>query len=99
MPTGGFRTRKEAPATASVVCPAEGAIDALSALSMGRGAPAVVYASTAVICRQLPDWLDALGPIAVICGFAADAAGDDAARDLLAADPRVRRVRPEGARD
>ncbi|MDE2914954.1 MAG: hypothetical protein OXL68_18780 [Paracoccaceae bacterium] len=76
MPTGGFRTRKEAPATASVV-----------------------YASTAVICRQLPDWLDALGPIAVICGFAADAASDDAARDLLAADPRVSRVRPEGARD
>ena len=96
---GGFQIRKEATATDSVVFLAESAIDALSAMSMGRGAPAAVHVSTAGVCRYLPNWLEALGPTAVECGFDADAAGDEAARALMANDPRVSRVRPQGARD
>lgn len=96
---GGFWTRKTGAATAPVVFLAESAIDALSALSMDSGAPAAIYASTAGICQNLPDWLEAFGPTAVTCGFDADDAGDAAARALMATDPRVSRTRPEGARD
>ncbi len=96
---GGFWARKTGAATAPVVFLAESAIDALSALSMDSGAPAAIYASTAGVCQNLPDWLEAFGPTAVKCGFDADDAGDAAARALMAADPRVSRTRPEGARD
>ncbi len=96
---GGFWTRKTGAATAPVVFLAESAIDALSALSMDSGAPAAIYASTAGICQNLPDWLEAFGPTAVTCGFDADDAGDAAARALMATDPRLSRTRPEGARD
>lgn len=68
-------------------------------MSMGRDAPAAVHVSTAGACRYLPNWLEALVPAAVECGFDADAAGDEAARALMANHPRVRRVRPKGARD
>ena len=96
---GGFWTGKTGADTAPVVFLAESAIDALSALAMGSGEPAAIHASTAGVCRNLPDWLEAFGPTAVKCGFDADDAGDAAARALMAADPRVSRTRPEGARD
>lgn len=96
---GGFWTGKTGAAAASVVFLAESAIDALSALSMDSGAPAAIYASTAGVCQNLPDWLEAFRPTAVKCGFDADDAGDAAARALMAADPRVSRTRPEGAAD
>ena len=96
---GGFWARKKGADTAPVVFLAESAIDALSALSMDSGAPAAIYASTAGVCQNLPDWLEAFGPTAVKCGFDADDAGDAAAHALMDADPRVSRTRPEGARD
>ena len=58
-----------------------------------------LHASTARICRHLPDWLEAFGPTAIECGFDAGDVGDDATRALMAADPRVSRARPKGARD
>ena len=96
---GGFWTGKTGTATAPVVFLAESAIDALSALSMGSGEAAAIYASTAGVRQNLPGWLEAFGPTAITCGFDADDAGDAAARALMAADPRVSRTRPEGARD
>ncbi len=78
---------------------AESAIDALSALSLGAGGLVSFHASTAGVCRRLPDWLRDADPLTVVCGFDADAAGDTSAAALAASDRRVRRARPDGAKD
>ena len=78
---------------------AESAIDALSALSLGAGGTASMYASTAGVARRLPQWLLTLDIVSVACGFDADEAGDAAARQLMAAHKGIRRVRPDGATD
>ena len=97
---GGFRIGPEdADPRFGTVFLAESAIDALSALSLGVGGLVSFYASAAGICRHLPDWLHDADPAAIVCGFDADAAGDAAATALAAADRRVRRIRPDGAKD
>ena len=79
----------------------ESAIDTLSAflLTATRGVP-TVYLSTSGVTAILPDWIRAWNPKRIYCGFDADAAGDDAARRLIARDPAVVRLRPgNGAHD
>ena len=95
---GGFRIGPEEMGRGAVFL-AESAIDTLSALSLGAGGLVSLYASTAGVCRRLPDWLRDADPVTIVCGFDADAAGDAAAAALTASDCRVRRARPEGAKD
>ena len=78
---------------------AESAIDALSARAVMATAPLSIYASTAGVCRSLPDWILDLKPERILCAFDSDDAGDDAARALIASDPRIRRLRPTAAKD
>ena len=55
---GGFRIGPEATGLAEgATFLAESAIDAVSALSLGVGGRVRMYASTAGVCRRLPDWL------------------------------------------
>ena len=70
---------------------------ALSALSLGAGGLVSFYA--AGVCRRLPGWLRDADPLTIVCGFDADAAGDASAAALAVSDCRVRRARPEGAKD
>ena len=94
---GGFWFGGVATGSAPSVFIAEGAIDALSAAALGTGAS--IHASTAGVCRHLPDWLEGFAPASLVCGFDADGAGDGAAAALAAADGRVTRLRPSGAKD
>ena len=94
---GGFWIGRGAVGPAASVFIAESAIDALSAAALGTGAS--IHASTAGVCRRLPAWLEGFAPTSLACGFDADGAGDGAAAALAAADGRVRRVRPTGAKD
>ena len=97
---GGFRIGPEETGLAEgAIFLAESAIDAVSALSLGVGGLVRVCASTAGVCRRLPDWLCDADLVEVVCGFDADAAGDVAAAALAASDRRVRRARPCGAKD
>ena len=97
---GGFRIGpEETEPRRGAAFLAESAIDALSALSLGVGGLVSFYASAAGICRRLPDWLHDAGLVTIVCGFDADAAGDAASAALAASDRRVRRIRPDGAKD
>ena len=77
----------------------ESAIDALSARTIKAGGSVSIYASTAGVCRRLPDWLQDLRPTRILCAFDSDDAGDDAAQALIASDPRIQRLRPTSAKD
>ena len=94
---GGFWFGHCSAGSAPPVFIAEGAIDTLSAAALGIGAS--IHASTAGVCRHLPDWLEGFAPASLVCGFDADGAGDGAAAALAAADGRVTRLRPSGAKD
>ncbi len=74
---------------------AESAIDALSARAVMATAPLSIYASTAGVCRSLPHWILDLKPERILCAFDSD----DAARALIASDPRIQRLRPTAAKD
>ncbi len=96
---GGFwmAAKDGEPASALLV---ESAIDALSVLTRpppGAGHFRVV--STAGVCTAVPPWLEAFGLKRIDCGFDSDTAGDRAADALAQSDIRVRRVRPDGAKD
>jgi len=78
---------------------AGGAGDAVSALARGAGGVGGLHGAAAGAVRRLPDWLRDADPPTVVCGFDADAAGDAAAAALAASGRRVRRIRPDGARD
>ena len=77
----------------------ESAIDALSARTVKAGGPVSIYASTAGVCRRLPDWILGLRPARILCAFDSDHARDDAAQALIASDPRIQRLRPSAAKD
>ena len=77
----------------------ESAIDALSARTLLAAAPVALYASTAGVCQSLPDWILDLKPERILCAFDSDDAGDNAARTLIASDPRIQRLRPSAAKD
>lgn len=97
---GGFRIGPEETGLRDgAAFPAGSAVDALSALSLGAGGLVSPCASAAGAVRRLPDWLRDADPPTVVCGFDADAAGDAAAAALAASGRRVRRIRPDGARD
>ena len=91
---GGFWIRDGDGSALSGVFIRGSAADALSALSPGiaRGQP--VFASAAGVRRRLPPWIEGFAPARPVCGFDADAAGDDAARALAAPDRRIIRIRP-----
>ena len=80
----------------------ESAVDAISARSLRveetREHGAVV-ASTAGIAEAVPPWIEEWKPQAIICAYDADRAGDHAAEHLQISDPRVKRLRPLGAKD
>ena len=97
---GGFRIGPEETGLAEgTIFLAESAIDAVSALSLSVGGLVRVCASTAGVCRRLPDSLCDADLVAVVCGFDADAAGDVAAAALAASDRRLRWARPYGGKD
>ena len=96
---GGVRFQGSDTTPPATILIAESAIDALSARTIEAGGPVAVYASTAGVCRRLPDWLRDLRPDRILCAFDSDAAGDDAAQALIASDPRIQRLRPDRAND
>jgi len=73
-----------------VLC--ESAIDALSCAALNPGSLCLSTAGA----RANPRWLASLlkEHDEVLCGFDADAAGDEAARRMIAHHPAVRRLRP-----
>ena len=94
---GGFWFAGSGSGAPSSVFIAESAIDALSAAALGVGAS--IHASVAGVCRRLPNWLEGFAPASLACGFDADGSGDGAAAALIAADGRLARIRPSGAKD
>ncbi len=88
------------PATVDTLFIAGSAIDALSAFAMpGSCRTGCVFLSTCGTASRLPAWAEAWKPARIICGFDADAAGDEAAGRLAASDRRVSRIRPAGGKD
>lgn len=88
------------PAAVDTLFMAESAIDALSAFAMpGSCRTGCVFLSTCGTASRLPAWAEAWKPARIICGFDADAAGDEAAGRLAARDRRVSRIRPAGGKD
>ena len=77
-------------ATMIVLC--ESAIDALSCSILRPGSLCISTAGA----RTSPRWLDSLAcdVMPIYCGFDADPTGDQMARAMIAAHPRVRRLRP-----
>ena len=96
---GGFWLAAADGETASALL-VESAIDALSALTRPPPGPRhALVVSTAGVRTSVPQWLEAFGFTRIDCGFDADDAGDRAADALARGDARVRRLRPEGAKD
>ena len=95
---GGFWLTADADAPASALL-AESALDALSAMSIPAASTASAVMSTAGLSTAVPRWLEAFDFERIFCGYDADSAGDDAAAAMARSDPRVRRIRPEGAKD
>ena len=80
----------------------ESAIDAISARSLRierTREPGAVVVSTAGIAGSVPPWIENWKPGRIVCAYDADSAGDAAATQLAANDPRVTRMRPRGAKD
>ena len=80
----------------------ESAVDAISARSLrieDTRKHGAVVASTAGIAEAVPPWIEEWKPQAIICAYDADSAGDRAAERLQISDPRVKRLRPLGAKD
>ena len=80
----------------------ESAVDAISARSLrieGTRENGAVVTSTAGIASSIPAWIEGWKPKRVICAYDADSAGDAAADRLAVSDPRVIRLRPQGAKD
>ena len=80
----------------------ESAVDAISARSLridGTREHGAVVASTAGVAKAVPPWIEEWKPLAIICAYDADSAGDRAADRLQISDPRVKRLRPLGAKD
>ena len=97
---GGFwLTTGSAPPAAVLLT--ESAVDALSAVLLPAPGlpPDCLVASTAGTARRRPHWLHAFQDLPLLCGYDADPAGDQAAHDLLRQHPRLRRLRPHGAKD
>ena len=97
---GGFwLTTGSAPPAAVLLT--ESAVDTLSAalLPVPGLPPDCLLASTAGTARRLPRWLHAFQDLPILCGYDADPAGDQAALALLRQHPRLRRLRPHGAKD
>ena len=94
---GGFWVAR--PEGARRVLLVESAVDALSALSVAELGDAGIAVSTAGVAARVPPWIEGLGPEDILCGYDADEAGDAAAAALARADRRVRRIRPDGAKD
>ena len=96
---GGFwLTTGSAPPAAVFLT--ESAVDALSAvlLPVPDLPPDCLVASTAGAAHRLPHWLHTFH-LPLLCGYDADPAGDQAAHALLRQHPRLRRLRPLGAKD
>jgi len=76
--------------TRIVLC--ESAIDALSCSILRPGSLCISTAGA----RTSPGWLDSLvcNVMPIYCGFDADPTGDQMARAMIEAHPRVRRLRP-----
>ena len=97
---GGFwLTTGSAPPAAVLLT--ESAVDALSAVLLPAPnlPPDCLVASTAGTALRLPRWLHAFQHLPLLCGYDADPAGNQAARALLRRHPRLRRLRPDGAKD
>ena len=98
---GGFWLPCDRNRPATVIL-TESAVDALSARSLrieqARQHGAVVV-STAGVASALPPWIEDWKPRRILCAYDADSAGDGAAERLAAKDPRVIRMRPDGAKD
>ena len=80
----------------------ESAVDAISARSLRierTREPGAVVVSTAGIAGSVPPWIEDWKPKRIVCAYDADSAGDAAAAQLAANDPRVTRMRPRGAKD
>ena len=79
----------------------ESAIDALSAVLLPAPGlpPDCLVASTAGTARRLPRWLHGFPHSRILCGYDADPAGEQAARDLLRRHPGLSRLRPQHAND
>ena len=78
---------------------AESAIDALSVFSLPELAHIGLVVSSAGTTSRLPPWIGGLGVDDIRCGFDADAAGDEAAANLIGFHPQIRRLRPTGGKD
>ena len=97
---GGFwLTTGSAPPAAVLLT--ESAVDALSAVLLpAPGLPTdCLLASTAGTAPRLPAWLHRFRHLPLLCAYDADPAGDQAASALLRQHPRLRRLRPQGAKD
>ncbi len=80
----------------------ESAVDAISARSLrieGTREHGAVVASAAGVARSVPPWIGEWRPRRIVCAYDADSAGDCAAERLALNDPRVKRLRPRGAKD
>ena len=97
---GGF-SLATSPHSPSAVLLVESAIDALSAILLpAPDLPAdCLVVSTAGTAGRLPRWLTQLSHAELLCGFDADPPGDQAARALSRRLPRLRRLRPNSAKD
>ena len=97
---GGFWLTIGSAAPAAVLL-TESAVDALSAVLLpAPGLPAnCLVASSAGTARRLPRSLASFPAPRLLCGYDADPAGDQAALALLRQHPRMRRLRPAGAKN
>ena len=94
---GGFWiARRKPPQTALIV---ESAVDALSAFELPEMKGFDLFLSTAGLANDPPAWSNAFQLQNIACGYDADPPGDQAAERLIRKHSRVRRCRPQGAKD
>ena len=93
---GGFWIARGTPQNALLV---ESAIDALSAYQLPEMDRFDLFLSTAGLATRLSPWINAFPLQHIACGYDADPHGDQAAKRLLRSCPRLRRIRPHGAKD
>ena len=94
---GGFWiARRTTPQSALIV---ESGLDAISAFELPEMKGFDLFLSTAGLANKPPDWIRSFQLHNIACGYDADPPGEQAAKRLIRNHPKIRRHRPQGAKD
>ena len=94
---GGFWiARRTTPQSALIV---ESGLDAISAFELPEMKGFDLFLSTAGLANKPPDWIRSFQLHNIACGYDADPPGKQAAKRLIRNHPKIRRHRPQGAKD